>query len=240
MDEKIARLFQGWEETMIWSCLQGHMGYAITDGRETPAAAQIVVGDFCFFAGNPDKALIRRAAAPIVTPQNEDWCRAIEEELGEKAQKALRYAIRKEPDVFDRKKLKGYTEALPEGFCLRRIDESLYDALMGEEWSGEFCSQFLGAEDFVNRGLGIVALYQGKPVAGASSYTIYTGGIEIEIDTRPDFRRMGLALACGAKLILECLDRGWYPSWDAHDLRSVALAEKLGYHMDGPYPVYFI
>lgn len=41
-----------------------------------------------------------------------------------------------------------------------------------------------------------------------------------------------------ARLILECLKRGLYPSWDAVDLRSVTLAEKLGYHMDRPYPVY--
>ena len=38
----------------------------------------------------------------------------------------------------------------------------------------------------------------------------------------------GLATACGAQLILTALDRGLYPSWDAYDRRSVALAEKLG------------
>ena len=27
--ERVAPLFAGWEETMIWSCLQGCMGYAI-------------------------------------------------------------------------------------------------------------------------------------------------------------------------------------------------------------------
>ncbi len=43
-----------------------------------------------------------------------------------------------------------------------------------------------------------------------------------------------------AKLILECMDRGLYPSWDAHDMRSVALAEKLGYHLDKEYVTYII
>ena len=60
-------------------------------------------------------------------------------------------------------------------------------------------------------------------VAGASSYTVYDGGIEIQIDTQLKHRRKGLAAACGAKLILECLERGLYPSWDAHDRRSAAL-----------------
>lgn len=87
-------------------------------------------------------------------------------------------------------------------------------------------------------GLGVVALKDGEPVSGASSYTSYNGGIEIEIDTREDHRRRGLAFACGAKLILECLARGWYPSWDAQNKWSAALAEKLGYHFDGEYTAY--
>ena len=42
-------------------------------------------------------------------------------------------------------------------------------------------------------------------------------------------------LRCGAALILECLERGLYPSWDAHDTVSLALAEQLGYQPAGPY-----
>lgn len=100
------------------------------------------------------------------------------------------------------------------------------------------CSNFASYSDFENRGLGVAVLYKGQLVAGASSYTVYSGGIEIEIQTKSDFREKGLATVCGAKLILECLQRNLYPSWDACDLRSVALAEKLGYHRDKPYTVY--
>ena len=89
------------------------------------------------------------------------------------------------------------------------------------------------------------------PVAGASSYSAYrgtdrrdeagkNGGIEIEIDTREDYRRQGLASVCGARLILECLDRGLYPSWDAQNRWSVSLAEKLGYHFSHEYTAYEI
>ncbi len=80
-----------------------------------------------------------------------------------------------------------------------------------------------------------MAYYQ---VVGASSYTCYSQGIEIEIDTKEAFRRRGLASVCGAKLILECLSRGLYPSWDAQNKWSVALAEKLGYHFDREYTAY--
>ena len=64
--------------------------------------------------------------------------------------------------------------------------------------------------------------------------------MESEIDTRPDHQRRGLARACGARLILECLDRGLYPSWDAHTAASLALAEQLGYRLDHPYTAFEI
>ena len=106
--------------------------------------------------------------------------------------------------------------------------------------AGDFCL-FAGKPNvdlILHRPKGKAALYQGTPVAGASSYTVYRGGIEIEIDTRVDFRRQGLATACGARLILNCLERGLYPSWDAHSRASLSLAEKLGYKLDRPYPAY--
>ena len=35
-------------------------------------------------------------------------------------------------------------------------------------------------------------------------------------------------------------DRGLYPSWDAQDMRSLTLAEKLGYRPAWPYPVIWV
>ena len=111
---------------------------------------------------------------------------------------------------------------------------------MEEEWAWDLCGCFADASDFLERGLGFVVTHGGLLVAGASSYAACGGAIEIEIDTRPDFRRLGLATACGGKLILECLRRGLYPGWDAHDGRSLALAEKLGYRLDHPYTAYWV
>ena len=83
-----------------------------------------------------------------------------------------------------------------------------------------------------------MALRGAEIVAGASGYSVYDGGIEIEIDTREDCRRQGLATACAARLILECLRRGLYPSWDAAHLHSLRLAEKLGYRFARAYACY--
>lgn len=239
---KAEKLFDGWQETLIWSCLQGVMGKIIADDPEEPRSAAAIVGDFTFFAGEPAEELVRYAVPGknfmIMTPQNEGWSTLIESVWGENARRTERYAIRKEPDVFDRQRLHSFLP--PEGYELRLIDEKLYHQCLSEEWSRDLVSQFADYKTFERLAMGVVALKSGEIVSGASTYSRYREGIEIEIDTEISHRRKGLALACGARLILECLDRGLYPSWDAQNLGSVALAEKLGYHFDHVYPVYEI
>ena len=236
--ERIAPLFAHWDETMVWSCLQGVMGRAVWNGSRTAAA--IISGDFGFLAGEPDEELLRRVPGPLLVPRTGDWFPLIERVYGVRAVRETRYAILKEPDVFDRAKLARYAASLPTGYVMRQIDRDLVPVLLGAEWSRDFCAAFDSPEDCCRRGVGVVAMYEGVPVAGAGSYSVYRGGIEVEIDTREDHRRRGLAAACGARLILECLDRGLYPSWDAIDLRSVALAEKLGYHRGEEYTTYWL
>ncbi len=236
--ERLTALFDGWEETMVWSCLQGVMGRAMWN--EGVTAGLIASGDFCFLAGEPDRALLARAAGPILAPRTPDWHPLIEAYFGPRAIPETRYAIKKEPAIFDRRRLEALAAALPAGYELRLIDEAMVPVLLAQAWSRDLCAAFDSPADCCRRGVGVAALYEGVPVAGAGSYCVYRGGIEVEIDTRPDHRRRGLATACGARLILECLDRGLYPSWDAIDLRSAALAEKLGYRRGDPYPVYWI
>lgn len=240
-----AALFEGWQDTMIWSCLQGVMGRLYADREERPASAMIWLGDFCFFAGIPDRELIRYRPREcgqdfrILVPRDEGWEAAIEECYGDRARKILRYAIKKEPDVFDEEKLRRAVGAgLPAGCCLKPMDQELFHRCREIPWCRDWVAQYKDYELYREHGLGAVILKDGEPISGASSYAGYLGGIEIEIDTREDWRRRGLAYICGARLILECLRRGWYPSWDAQNRWSVALAEKLGYHFSHEYAAY--
>ena len=50
---KLVPLFEGWEETMIRSVLQGEMGSAWADSAVHPSSAMLFIADFCFFAGAP-------------------------------------------------------------------------------------------------------------------------------------------------------------------------------------------
>lgn len=237
----VSSLFDNWEETLIWSCLQGIMGKIYADDLNSPTAAMAVLGDFSFFAGKPNIELA--ACKPvwcmqnfmIMVPQNNSWQDTILQFYQEKAKIVSRYAIKKEPYCFDKEKLETIIAALPEPYKLCMIDENLYHLCKAESWSADLVSQFSDYESYRNLGIGAVICKDNTIVSGASSYSRYQEGIEIEIDTREDYRRKGFASVCGAKLILECLKRNLYPSWDAQNKASVSLAEKLGYHYSHIY-----
>lgn len=243
---KIAHLFEGWEETMIYSYLQGYMGVAYADCTQSPTAAQISLGDFIFFAGEANVALVAnkpenvKGDDTILAPPNEAWATVIEAIYKNNAKKHMRYATKKQADVFNKQKLQGFVDDLPPEYQLQMIDAGLYTQIQSLEWAQDLCSNYESFEQYAKIGLGVVALQREEIVAGASSFTSYKGGIEIEIDTREDHRRKGLALACGAKLILACLEKEWYPSWDAHNKASLMLAQKLGYTFDKEYLVYLV
>lgn len=243
---KVEEIFSDWQETMVWSCLQGVMGKLYADSSDNPESVMAIIGDFCFFAGIPNRELVSfrpewcRQDFIIMVAYTPDWYPLIEEVYGKKAKRVTRYATKKERGVFERKKLESYTDMIPTGFSLKLIDRELFERCLKQNWSRDFVSLYTGYEEYKKTGLGVVAVKDGEIVSGASSYSSYKEGIEIEIDTREEYRRMGLASACGARLILECLDRGLYPSWDAQNKWSISLAEKLGYYFDYEYVAYEI
>lgn len=242
----VAHLFSTWQETCIWSALQGIMGEIYAEDAETPTAAMVILGDFCFLAGIPSAELV--AFKPpeyeknyiIMVPENEGWSALIETHYKDGAEKTSRYAIHKNKGNFDKDKLEQAAADIPAGLELKMIDKALYNACLLEEWSRDFVSNYKDYAMFKKLGLGALMVKKdtGEIVAGASSYSSYKDGIEIEIVTREGYRKQGLAYRCAAKLILECLKRNLYPSWDARTKISVALAEKLGYVYSHEYVAY--
>lgn len=235
---KVKDLFEGWQETLIYSCLQKVMGKIYVTDLENPKSAFAFVGCFGFFAGEPDKELVvnKPDGFVILTPQNDAWGKLIEE-CFPSANRATRYAIKKDT-IFDREKLKKNIDMLPEGYELKKIDSDMYDKCLENPQTEDFVSVFESKEKYLEIGRGMVITKNGNIVAGASSYTSYKEGIEIEVDTLPDERRKHLATVACSALILNCLDEGLYPSWDAQNMNSVHLAEKLGYEFAHEYVVY--
>lgn len=241
---KAEHLFAGWQETIIWSCLQNVMGEIYVDCLENPASAMAIMGDFCFLAGEPKEEMVRfqpewhRKNFIIMVPQHEGWSEMIAACYEGTSRKTVRYALKKEPDVFEKERLQQAVKSLPGEYTIRMLDQELYDRCKKESWCCDWVNQYADYEAYRKYGLGVVILKGGEIVSGASSFSGYREGIEIEIDTKEEYRRKGLAYVSGAKLILECLERNLYPSWDAQNLWSVALAEKLGYHFSHEYEIY--
>lgn len=235
---KVKELFAGWNETLIFSCLQKIMGKVYVSDLEQPKSAYAFVGCFGFYAGIPDKEMVmdRPDGFVIMTPQNNEWAKLIEE-CYPLAKKVTRYAIKKET-IFDQTMLQNEIKKLPAGYELKKIDADIYDQCLENPATEDFVSAFESKEKYLQMGRGMVILKNGIIVAGASSYTRYREGIEIEVDTIEPERRKHLAtIACSA-LILNCLEEGLYPSWDAQNMNSVHLAEKLGYEFDHEYAAY--
>jgi len=236
---KVEKLLCCFDDTLVTSCLEKVMGDIFVTDLADPVSCQAVNGCFIFFAGQPDPELVRNRLDGfcILVPEDDRWMKLIEDVYGDRVEKATRYAIKK-CEGFDRAKLQSYVNALPKGFEIKKIDSDIYDMCLNDSFFEDFVSAFESKEKYLQIGLGFVVMKDQKIVSGASSYTSYLEGIEIEVDTHKDYRKLGLARAVCARLILECLDRGLYPSWDAQNTISVHLSETLGYEFSHEYTVY--
>lgn len=65
-------LFEGWQETLITSCLQKVMGWVFVTNLSEPKSAFAFVGCFGFFAGKPDLELVKSKPEgfTLLTPQD--------------------------------------------------------------------------------------------------------------------------------------------------------------------------
>ena len=235
---KVKHIFDGWKETLIYSCIQKVMGKIYVTDIDNPKSAFAYVGCFGFYAGEPEKELVvnKPDGFVIMVPQNEAWAKLIEECFGT-AKRVSRYAIKKNT-IFNEEALRNNVCRLPEGYELKRIDADIYDKCLDNPVTADFVSSFENKDRYLAIGRGMVITKDDKIVSGASSYTRYLEGIEIEVDTIPDERRNHLATIVCSALILSCLEEGLYPSWDAQNMNSVRLAEKLGYEFDHEYTAY--
>lgn len=242
----ISSFFPRSHSTLVTSCLTNYMGVAYVDCLKHPLSVQLSIGDFIFFSGIVNEQLLSsietnpQKKEVIVVPQNQVWVDAITSKYHKKMKIHTRYATKREINNFNLKRLKQYISTLSNTYKIRAINKELYTQIIHSNWAKDLCNNYISYTDFIQHGLGYVILKNNKIVAGASSYSYYPNGIEIQIDTIKEERRQGLALVCGAKLILDCLKKGLYPSWDAHTKESLTLAQKLGYTLDQEYSVYIL
>lgn len=243
--KKLVSMFENIDSTIVLSYLQGHMGNAWVDNLENPTVAQITVGIFVFYAGNPDieeaeELLHNLPNFTLAIVDSDEWKNRIETVHKGSIEKFQRFRFKKNPEDLDRVHIQELLSALPEEYEIKRIDKSIAKASSFHELSEDFISQFDSIDDFIDRGVGYAILNKEQVVSAATSFSIYDDGIEIEVASHPNHRRKGLATIVASALILDCLDKGKYPSWDGANSESVELAKKLGYTFKESYDTYFI
>lgn len=239
--------------------IQGVMGRGFTDSTEEPTYGAIQIGDFCFFGGDataPFKGHVisilnntYKNPNMIFIPLSLSWGQKFEEHTS--YERDMRYSMERTGiESFDKDTLLSYinreisTGTIGEtdtcDFIIRPIDENYYVSVANQEWSKDFTSNYPDYPTFQKQGLGFVVIERatGKLVSGASSFSNSNDSIEIEVATASDYREKGLATSVAAKMVLACIERGKYPSWDAANVTSVAIAEKLGYHLSEEYACY--
>lgn len=245
--QKIGGLFEGIWDSMVISYLQGYQGRGFVNRFPDPDFGLIVSGEYAFPGGDPGadgaRGMVENVfeyiegdeTTFIYSPDNMGWRDLILECHPGKSEEVMRYWIVQKDYDFDEALLNAYVDNLPDGFEIVPFDEEIYRQAMQSEWSREFCETFDDAGDYLRRGFGFGIMDHGELIAGISTMTVYDGGAEIQIATREDYRRRGLALPCAARFILEAKARGIRPCWDAANETSRHMAVRLGYEYNGEY-----
>ncbi len=232
--QEIKTLFTDIRFYMGNSVLDGVMGKAFVDNIENPNIAFLVVRKYCFISGNINdkklKDIIDENFKNYTLIPSDIIANKIENIYSNNVQKSQRYSIKKEVS-FDKVRLHRMSNSLEKKFKFIQIDEALADNIKKIE--------FINITDnYKKNGIGFCCVHNNEIIGVASSNIFYKDGIEVNIKVKEEYRRKGIATAMASKLIIECLNQNKKISWDAANLNSVSLAEKLGFEYDSSYNIY--
>ncbi len=231
-----------------YPCMHGCIAAVVEDGAgrvfvdsiENPSVALAIV-DFQFLAGNPFHESVPllfdllhdKEWLIVPTP---DWEHVVSTTYPRKIMLDEREAFQAEQ--FDMNKLRRFISELPSGFELRKV--SFEDVTQFTELSPALIASYASPKDFIDKGVGMGILHEGRFISGASSSPLGGGKLEFEIQTHKQFRRRGFARIVAAALILYCLENGIEPCWDAANEESSALARQLGFCSTGKYNAFWL
>lgn len=245
-NNNLRQLFPGYKWNYIADAiLEGSMGKVLVNDKENPCVAALSLPQYKMYilGGDARHPAAREflAALPGFSTlflDMPEWTELLDQVHKGKVIVLKRYAFSSES--LDVEKLKRLRSQLSTNFQIERIDLR-YAQRIADEKSDLTNGQLFGfasPQDFMERGFGYCALENEKIVCIASTGTVCSRGIEVQINTHKKYRGRGLASATGAALIIECLENGIDPNWDAATEVSAGLAKKLGYTPKGEYNTY--
>jgi len=243
----LARLFQGYTWNYLPDAiLEGTVGRALADDAGDPHAAVLEVPSLQLGIVGGDAAHPSARAYVEQIPKqtalffaSEGWEALVQSIHGGSSITVPRYAFTSE--ALDIEHLRELGSRVPDGYRLVKMDLALARRL-GEEksrFAEDHMRLFDSPQDFVDCGFGFCLLHGHQIASVATTFAICSKGIEIQINTRKEHQRKGLATVAAAALIVHSLEQGLDPNWDAANESSVGLATKLGYTPQGTYLMLF-
>jgi hypothetical protein len=215
----------------------------IVDNLLNPKVVQLSQGTFTMFAGDTKNEvafeLVRKLSHLYwIMPCSEEWLNLIKDVHDDKLVQSERYSFSGER--LEKSHLIDLIENNPFKEMLCKIDMEMANKMAEDELNKYHFMNYNSPEHFINTGFGYCVKIDNKIVSACSCGLICKVGAEICIITHPDYREKDLATLTAAKFILNCLDNGLVPHWDAATPKSVGIAKKLGYTYVGSYNVYHI
>ncbi len=244
---KAKRLFTEPHDSLIYTITEGIKGKVYAAG-EPITCVYLHFGYFSFLAGDAKsreaKALVSaireltKGEEKAVVSYEEGW-ETLLQEVYPDAQLRERSLMEIPPQGLNMKKINALLETYENGaygnYRLKPIDRRVYDVLRVEEWADGMVTNFDSYEEFEKYGFGYVMCDGEMPVSGCSVYSYYSTGVEIQVDTKEEYRGKGLAKAASAAMMRECLRRNLRPSWDAANPTSRTIAGHMGFELGMQY-----
>ena len=239
--QRLARAFTNVTDVdiSVQSVLEDQMGTAYTDSIENPERFMIEQdGFFSYFAGDfsTESGQAFLADVPggrLLMAGSPGWQDALKI-YGDRLKAITRYSF--SSDSLTLNHLKSLATSNPDTASIQKMTLELAESGYPYFEIGAFDS----TEDFIQRGTGYCMIAEDKIVAVAYSSLACNSAIEISIFVDDAYRRKGVATTLSAQLLIECLEQGITPHWDAANKESCALAEKLGYTFQSEYTAYFL
>lgn len=224
--------------TIVEAALQGEMGEVYYVFQEQLKSVMLKVGDFIIMEGEinerAEEYLEHMQTHCEIISSEEKWYEYILSRWGEGT-------INKRT-IFSSKDIKSehltnIIENIPEGCRVERIDSIMANRLLKDRWSRDLILNFNTGEAFYQKGIGFVLVNGLKMVAGASSFSRLKDGIEVEINTNPEHRKMGYGTIVAAVLVKYCLDNNLVPYWNSMNPICCKIATKLGFKKEKDYKI---
>lgn len=218
--------------------INGLAGRFLRSRLGSPEAFLLIVAPFCYFAGDSageGAAELLRSLGRyhLIMPSAPGWFDRVKKTLGGKVHPVRRFSF--STDSLSLRAVEIILAANPYYKVVVPITlEDARKAFAGRDHLIDL-AHFRSAEDFMERGLGFGVSERGKIVGAAYSSLASSHAIESSLFVHPQHRRMGLGTALAARLLIECLRRKVRPNWDAANLISCRMGEKLGLTAAGEY-----